>query len=67
MSYQIITDTCCDLPESLISSLGLRCVNLTLNFRDQVLKNITDWDLKTVYAVLRNGEVATTAAANPED
>lgn len=67
MSYQIITDSCCDLPAELIASLGLHIVPLTLNFRGQVYKEVTEEDIKTVYAGLRTGDVATTSAANPED
>lgn len=67
MSYQIITDSCCDLPNQMIAQLGVHCVSLTLNFRGQVWKDTTDQGLKDVYDGLRNGETATTAAANPED
>ena len=67
MSFQIITDSCCDLPERLVSQLDIRYVSLTLNFRGQVWQDTTDKGLKTVYDGLRTGETATTSAANPED
>lgn len=66
MSYQIITDSCCDLPREVASGLNIACVPLTLMFRDRVWADTTDEGLKTVYDGLRTGETATTSAANPE-
>ena len=67
MSFQIITDTCCDLPKALLEQLPLSCVSLTLMFRGQAWADTTDEGLKKVYDGLRTGETATTAAANPQD
>ena len=67
MAYQIITDSCCDFPKSLLDTLNISVVPLTLNFRGETWTDTTDEGLKTVFDGLRNGEVATTAAANPED
>ena len=67
MSYQIITDSCCDYPKALLDTLNITVVPLTLTFRDQVWTDTTDEGLKTLFNGLRNGEPATTSAANPED
>lgn len=67
MSYQIITDSCCDLPKELTAQLNISAVNLTLMFRGEVWEDTTDQGLKTIYDGLRSGEAATTAAANPEN
>jgi len=67
MNYRIITDSCCDFPKALAESLNIISVPLTLNFRNSVWEDTTDQGLKTVYEGLRNGETATTSAANPED
>ena len=67
MAYQIITDSCCDLPRNIKEQLQLTCIDITLMFRDRVWADTSDEGLKTVYDGLRTGEVATTAAANPQD
>ena len=67
MAYQIITDSCCDLPRNIKEQLQLTCIDITLLFRDRVWADTSDEGLKTVYDGLRTGEVATTAAANPQD
>ena len=67
MAYQIITDSCCDLPRNIKEQLQLTCIDITLMFRDRVWADTSDEGLKTVYDGLRTGEIATTAAANPQD
>ena len=67
MAYQIITDSCCDLPRNIKEQLQLTCIDITLMFRNRVWTDTSDEGLKTVYDGLRTGEVATTAAANPQD
>ena len=67
MPFQIITDSCCDLPRNIKEQLQLICVDITLMFRDRVWTDTSDEGLKAVYAGLRTGEIATTAAANPQD
>ena len=66
MSYQIITDSGCDLSKDMLSKLQVTCVPLTLLFRNRVWEDTTDEGLKTIYDGLRTGEVATTSAINPE-
>lgn len=65
-NYCIITDSCCDLPRDMIPDLDIHVVNLSLIFRGEVLERISDQQMKAMYAALRAGESASTAAANPE-
>jgi len=67
MSYKIITDSCCDLPEQMYDQLDVTVVNLSLTIKGQTINNYTESQLKEIYADLRAGEHATTAAANPQD
>ena len=66
MSYQIVTDSCCDFPAGYYENLNLTMVPLRVDFRGQVFDDKNDDSLKTIYAGLRAGEVARTAAVNPE-
>ena len=65
-NYQIITDSCCDLPMEMIASLDLKMVSLNLHFRGETLKDSVTEEIKTVYDAWRAGESATTSAANPQ-
>jgi len=67
MSYTIITDTCCDLTQQMYKDLQLEVVPLTLNYRGKAHNQFPESFIQEMYAGLRAGEVATTAAANPED
>ena len=65
-NYRIITDSCCDFPEEILSGLDIDIVHLTLLFRDKEMTNPTDEEIKTMYDALRAGESASTSAVNPE-
>ena len=65
MSYQIITDSCCDLPESLRDSLSITVLPLTVEFQGQVLDDKNDDSLKQLYDYFRAGQSAKTSAVNP--
>ncbi len=65
-TYQIITDSSCDLPANLLQELDVKMVPLNLLFRDQVLEDSVTEDIRTLYAALRSGETASTSAANPD-
>ena len=65
MSYRIVTDSCCDLPESMYGELGLSMIPLTLNFRGSEHTDLSEAFMKEMYAGLRAGEEASTAAVNP--
>lgn len=68
MSYQIITDSCCDLTEEQLKSLQVSCANLTLLYNGETHSNFSDpAAVKAFYDEIRNGTMATTAAANPMD
>lgn len=66
MSYQIITDTCCDFPTEMYGQLGLKVVPLCVRFREQDHNSYSEQWLKDLFAGLRAGEVATTSAVNPD-
>ncbi len=66
--YQIITDSCCDLPAEMRQELDLTVVPLRIMFRGESLcDSVEDETIKEVYKGLRAGEDAKTSAANPED
>lgn len=66
MSYQIITDSCCDFPNETYQALNLVKVPLIVEFRGQVNDDRNDDSLKEMYDGLRSGEAAKTAAGNPQ-
>ncbi len=65
MNYQIITDSCCDLPRQILEGLELTVVPLSVDFRGQIEDDCNDDSLKELYAGLRAGEEAKTSAVNP--
>ena len=64
--YKIITDSGCDLPKEMLSQLGVQTVPLFVNFRGESLEDSVDEGIKEIYNGLRNGEVASTSAVNPD-
>ena len=66
MSYRIITDSGCDLPENMYTQLGLSMIPLTLNFRGQEYADLSEGFIKQLYQSMRDGESATTSAVNPD-
>ena len=68
MSYQIITDSCCDLTEAQLQQLQVSCTNLTVMFSGENHTSFSDpAAVKAFYDEVRGGVMATTAAANPDD
>ena len=67
MSYRIITDNCCDFPAEMYEELNLSVVPLVVRFQGKEVSQYSEKWLKKMYAGLRAGEEATTAAANPQD
>ena len=65
-NFKIITDSGCDLPKSMVDSLGLTVSPLYVNFRGVVSPDSVDDGIQEMYAGLRAGEVATTSAINPQ-
>ena len=67
MSYQIITDSCCDFTEEMYRSRNVTCVPLTVLYNGENHNNFSDEaSVKAFYDELRAGTMATTAAVNPE-
>ena len=64
--YKIITDSGCDLPKEMLSTLDLQTVPLFVNFQGKALEDSVDEGIKDIYAGLRDGEAATTSAVNPD-
>ena len=66
-AYQIVTDSCCDLTKAQYASLNVTYVPLTLLYKGQTLDSFTEEaDLHDFYNGIREGEMPTTAAANPD-
>lgn len=66
MTYQIITDTCCDFPNEMYDQLGVTAVPLSVLYKGENYENYTEQWLKELYAGLRSGESASTSAINPD-
>ena len=66
MSYRIVTDTCCDLPQNMYEELNTSVVSLSLNFRGQEHNSFSEDFLKDMYNGMRNGESGSTSAVNPD-
>ena len=68
MSFQIITDSCCDLNQEQYNAWNVACVPLTVTYNGESHKNFSDpAAVKAFYDELRTGVMASTAAANPDD
>ena len=68
MSFQIITDSCCDLNQEQYNAWNVKCVPLTVTYNGESHRNFSeDAAVKAFYDQLRSGVTATTAAANPDD
>ena len=67
MSYQIITDSCCDFTEAQYRDWDVVSVPLTVTYKGENHENFSrEEDVKAFYDELRSGVTATTAAVNPE-
>ena len=67
MSYQIITDSCCDFTRQQYQELGVTCAPLSVLYNGVNHDNFTDpADVKAFYEELRSGVMATTSAVNPD-
>ena len=65
-NYQIITDSGCDLPQSMLDALGVVAVPLYVNFRGKEQTDSVDEGIRELYDGLRAGESASTSAVNPD-
>ena len=67
MSYQIITDSCCDFNEAQYTQWDVVSVPLTVTYNGENHENFSrEEDVKAFYDQLRSGVMATTAAVNPD-
>jgi len=68
MSYQIITDSCCDFTDAQYTENNVSCACLTVTYNGVSRDNFADpAAVKGFYDELRTGIMASTAAANPDD
>ena len=67
MSYQIITDSCCDFNEAQYTQWNVISTPLTVTYNGENHDNFSrEEDVKAFYNELRNGVMASTAAVNPD-
>jgi len=67
MSYQIITDSCCDFTQQQYEQMQVTCVPLTVTYRGESHDNFSDpAAVKAFYDELRSGVMASTSAVNPD-
>ena len=67
-NYRILTDSCCDLTQSMADELGLSVTPLSVNYKGGEYRNYLDGrtlDHHEFYMGLREGELTSTSAANP--
>lgn len=65
--YVISTDTCCDLSPEYVKEHDLDIHPLFYRFDDEVYGGDNNLDIHTFHDRMRNGEMPTTMASNPED
>ena len=67
MSFQIITDSCCDFTEAQCRQWDVISVPLTVMYNGENHENFSDESaVKAFYDELRGGVMASTAAVNPD-
>ena len=68
MSYQIITDSCCDFTQQQYTENKVSCASLTVTYNGESHSNFSDpAAVKAFYDEMRGGVTASTSAANPDD
>lgn len=67
--FKIITDSTADLPEEYLKEHNIDCMNLCYMIGGETYGGETGKELpwKEFYALMRNGEMPTTAQVNPEE
>lgn len=69
MSFEIVTDSSCNLPNELIDQYGLHIVSLVFMVEGKPYKSYVkgeDNDLKRFFTMMRNRDVITTSCPNEE-
>lgn len=67
--FKIFTDSCCDLPAALAKELDIEVLPLSVHFKGGTYPNYLDGSALSIqdfYNGLREGEMPTTSAVNPE-
>ena len=68
MKVQVITDSTSDIPEDLVSELGIRVVPIYLRFGDKTYRDGVDMTKDEFYSMLISSPVhPATSQPNPED
>ena len=68
MSYKIITDSSCDFTDAMCAQLDIAYTTLKVSYNGESHSNFSEETaIKGFYNELRNGVMATTSAANPDD
>ena len=68
MSYQIITDSCCDFTDREYAAMNVTAVPLSVMWEGASHSHFSDEEaLKNFYEQMRRGLVATTSALNPDN
>lgn len=70
MSFEIVTDSCCNLPEDIIDELGVTVLPLTFMVDDVQYQSYLKGqrtDLKQFYTMMREGKVITTSLPSLAD
>lgn len=68
MSFQIITDSCCDFTDMQYQSMNVACVPLSVMWDGQCHDHFSnEAALKDFYQQMREGLIATTSALNPDN
>ncbi|MBE7035446.1 MAG: DegV family protein [Ruminococcaceae bacterium] len=70
MSFTIVTDSCANLPESMVEERNLVVIPLSFYVGDKEMKSYQKGsvtDIKQFYDMMRNKEDITTSQVNPED
>ena len=67
-AFKIVTDSCADFTNELYRKLDVTFAPLSVLFKGELHNNLIDEDeVKTLYDGLREGEMPTTSAANPDN
>ena len=67
MSYQIVTDSCCDFTDQQYQELDVKCACLSVLYKGENHSNFSDpAAVKAFYDELRGGVTASTSAVNPD-
>jgi len=68
--FRIVTDSCIDLPASMVSDLGIEVIPMTVTVEGRSYRNFPDErEIKSevFYDILRSQKVTTTSQLNPAD